>query len=102
MARGGGPIAAPLSRRPQVPEEGGETHFPRAGGLSSPGSFLCTGPGSDRGLKVSPKLGKATLFYSLRPDGAPDPFSLHGGCPPIGSGQKWAVNKWVWSKNYQQ
>ena len=51
---------------------------------------------------MSPKLGKATLFYSLRPDGAPDPFSLHGGCPPIGSGQKWAVNKWVWSKNYQQ
>ena len=44
--------------------------------------------------------GLATLFYSLRPDGAPDPFSLHGGCPPENDGVKWAVNKWVWSKNY--
>lgn len=79
---------------------GGETHFPRAGGDAQPYTFLCTGEGANRGLKVAPKQGKATLFYSLRPDGAPDPFSLHGGCPPIGSGSKWAVNKWVWSKPY--
>ena len=79
---------------------GGETHFPRAGGLPQPQSFLCTGSSGKNGLKVSPKQGKATLFYSLRPDGVPDPFSLHGGCPPIGSGKKWAVNKWVWSKPY--
>ena len=84
----------------QVPEQGGETHFPRAGGLPSPQNFLC---GEDaQGLKVEPELGKATLFYSLRPDGAPDPLSLHGGCPPKKGGQKWAVNKWVWSKQYAQ
>lgn len=77
---------------------GGETHFPRAGGLPVPHSFLCDE--NDSGIKVRPKQGKATLFYSLRPDGAPDPFSLHGGCPPIGEGKKWAVNKWVWSKTY--
>ena len=77
---------------------GGETHFPRAGGLPVPHSFLCGE--NDSGIKVKPKQGKATLFYSLRPDGAPDPFSLHGGCPPIGDGRKWAVNKWVWSKTY--
>ncbi len=85
-----------------APEEGGETHFPRAGGLGIPPNFKCgeQSGGANTGLKVSPKQGLATLFYSLRPDGAPDPFSLHGGCPPENDGVKWAVNKWVWSKNY--
>jgi hypothetical protein len=85
-----------------APEEGGETHFPRAGGLSIPPNFKCGKEqgGSSTGLKVLPKQGLATLFYSLRPDGAPDPFSLHGGCPPENDGVKWAVNKWVWSKTY--
>eukprot|EP01050_Picozoa_sp_SAG11_P047884 SAG11_NODE_25326_length_360_cov_0.846743_1_plen_42_part_01 len=27
----------------QEPEAGGETHFPRAGGLPPPNSFLCEG-----------------------------------------------------------
>jgi hypothetical protein len=92
----------------QEPTAGGETHFPRAGGLGQvravqcsavphvrmsslarslahslplplplpvgrrrlwaasrqPHSFLCD-PGTG-GLKVAPKQGKATLFYSLR------------------------------------
>ena len=63
-------------------EEGGETHFPRAGGTSRPDNFLCVGGAEHKGLRVRPKKRKATLFFSLRPDGAPDPFSLHGGCPP--------------------
>ena len=49
------------------------------------------------GIKVAPVKGRAVLFYSVRPDGAPDPFSLHGGCA-VRKGVKWAVNQWVWTK----
>lgn len=43
--------------------------------------------------------GLATLFYSLRPDGQLDPFSLHAGCPPTTeNGTKWVVNKWFWTQ----
>ena len=79
----------------QAPAEGGETHFPRAGGLP-PNQAVgdCT---SDGGVKVAPVSGSATLFYSLRPDGAVDPWSMHAGCPPT-SGKKWAVNKWIWNR----
>ena len=59
-----------------------------AGGLSIPPSFKCGPNQPHTGLKVKPKRGLATLFYSLRPDGAPDPFSLHGGCPPENDGTK--------------
>ena len=51
-----------------------------------------------QGLKIEPRRGSAVLFYSLRPDGVTDPFSLHGGCPPL-AGTKWAVNKWLWSRS---
>lgn len=37
-------------------------------------------------LQVAPVVGSATLFYSLRPDGAVDAFSFHGGCPPTEAG----------------
>lgn len=73
-------------------EEGGETIFPRAGGHTGRVDFSdCT-----KGLKVKPSLGKVAMFYSLRPDGQFDDFSLHGACPVI-AGRKWAANKWVWS-----
>jgi len=73
-------------------EEGGETIFPRAGGLPSPTNFNdCT-----NGLKVTPKEGKAIMFYSMTPEGQFDECSLHGACPVI-KGIKWAANKWVWS-----
>ncbi|CAM9684953.1 unnamed protein product [Discosporangium mesarthrocarpum] len=36
------------------------------------------------------------MFYSMRPDGQFDDFSLHGACP-VTSGRKWAANKWVWT-----
>eukprot|EP01052_Picozoa_sp_SAG31_P010927 SAG31_NODE_608_length_13576_cov_23.757290_7_plen_105_part_00 len=81
-------------------DTGGETHFPRAGGGAQPRNFLCVGGSELAGLRVRPEKRKATLFFSLRPDGAPDPFSLHGGCPPGQGSEKWAVNKWVWSKKY--
>lgn len=73
-------------------EEGGETIFPRFGGRTGPVDFSdCT-----KGLKVKPVVGKVAMFYSMRPDGQFDDFSLHGACPVI-TGQKWAANKWVWS-----
>lgn len=82
------------------PTIGGETHFPCAldtvclGGEDIQGYPVPKYCQDSRvGVKVPPKPGLATLFYSLRPDGAPDGFSLHAGCPPAGSGSKWAVNK---------
>lgn len=112
-----------------VPAAGGETHFPRAGGLSNPPVELppCAfqhwkdGGGEKhplRGVKVEPVRGMATLFYSLRPDGQLDPFSLHAGCPPhvpggtpahpdgerslqqaeVAALTKWATNKWFWTQ----
>ena len=85
------------------PTSGGETHFPCAlddvclGGEGIQGypvpKYCDSAQKTVVGVKVPPKPGLATLFYSLRPDGAPDGFSLHAGCPPEGSGSKWAVNK---------
>ena len=71
---------------------GGSTYFPRAGGLPHPASTRdCNGPG----LHVQPKAGRGIVFYSLKPDGFGDEFSLHAACPP-GEGQtKFAANKWV-------
>ncbi|CAM9616117.1 unnamed protein product, partial [Hapterophycus canaliculatus] len=64
-------------------EEGGETIFPRYGGFKGRVDFSdCT-----KGLKVKPAEGKVAMFYSLRPDGQFDDFSLHGACPVI-SGER--------------
>jgi prolyl 4-hydroxylase len=74
-------------------EEGGETIFPRAGGKPSPTDFNdCI-----NGLKVTPKEGKAIMFYSMTPEGQFDEYSLHGACPVI-KGTKWAANKWIWTR----
>jgi len=79
-------------------EAGGETQFPRAGGLGHPPNFNeCKW-----GLLVKPRKGKVILFYSLTPDGRGDDYSLHGGCPVEGDGTKvkWAANQWVWNKPF--
>ena len=105
------------------PPDGGETHFPYSH-VNEPSASaqrregaLCDG----RGLTLAPVQGEATLFYSLRADGAVDSFSQHAGCPSE-TGVKWAcgptdalstrdsapvllvtlcgwdrMNKWVWS-----
>lgn len=76
-------------------EEGGHTIFPRSGGLPAPDTMNdCT-----KGLKVAPKKGKVIVFYSMLPNGKPDPMSLHGGCPVI-KGLKYSGNKWVWNKPF--
>jgi prolyl 4-hydroxylase len=79
---------------------GGETHFPLAE-LSGPGQDAAAAAAADEcgdgGLRVIPQLGKATLWYNLRPDGAADPSSKHSGCAPRDGTVKWAMNLWLWS-----
>jgi len=48
-------------------------------------------------LRSKPIRGNAVLFYSQGPDGALDPYSLHGGCPPL-KGVKWSANVWIWNR----
>jgi len=62
---------------------GGETEFPR----------WFNGNTSD-GLKVTPKKGKAVLFYSMLPDGNMDDLSQHSA-NPITKGEKMLINLWV-------
>ena len=56
--------------------EGGETQFPKAG-ISHRGS-----------------AGDALFFANVTQDGAPDPLTLHAGCPPT-SGEKWIFSQWI-------
>lgn len=74
-------------------EDGGHTVFPRAFGATPSNSSDCS-----VGLRVTPTKGEVVIFYSLTADGAIDPFSLHGACP-VGSGVKWAANKWIWTES---
>jgi prolyl 4-hydroxylase len=75
---------------------GGETNFPRAhGGPDLPNT---QGNCGSRGLSVQPVKGKVIVFYSLKPDGSGDTYSLHSACP-VKEGLKWAANKWVWNVN---
>ena len=68
-------------------EAGGETIFPRFNGGVERSPSDC-----ETGLKVKPEAGKVIIFYSMHPDGSPDPASLHGACP-VKEGVKWAANK---------
>ena len=102
-------------------EEGGETIFPlvakgtsarygRADLTTDDGLELgkerfeeiCADPANSPFLTVKPKKGAAILFYTLRPDGAHDKFSLHGGCPPRkGGGDKWISQQWIRENKYE-
>ena len=84
-----------------APDFGGETHFPRAGGLPEPPE-TATNCATDEGLKVSARRRHATLFYNIRPDARVDPFSLHAGCPPHGESAKWACNQWIWNRELDE
>lgn len=75
-------------------EEGGETVFPAVDRqVAPPKEEQCD---SEKGLRVRPQAGKVIVFYSQTPNGALDPYSLHGACP-VKEGIKWAANKWVWN-----
>ena len=64
--------------------EGGETSFPRWINAES----------ADQ-IKVTPKIGRAALFYGMLPDGNMDDFSQHAALP-VTKGEKWMTNLWVW------
>jgi len=75
--------------------EGGETNFPRAGGLPQPYDFFdCS-----RGLSVKPADGKVIIFYSMHASADMDPYSLHAGCDVI-NGTKISANFWLWNQPY--
>jgi len=64
--------------------QGGETTFPRAVNLEN-----------QYGIKVTPKVGKAVLFYNVLPDGNFDDLSQHSGSV-VDDGEKWIANMWIW------
>lgn len=74
-------------------EEGGQTNFPRSGGLPAPtNNKECT-----QGLLVEARRGKVIVFFNMLPSGELDHLSLHAGCS-VKKGVKWAANKWLWNK----
>ena len=62
-------------------EEGGETKFNKVKGVD----------GSE--VIFKPKTGMALVWNNLKPDGTPNFYSLHQGCPVI-SGEKTIITKW--------
>jgi predicted 2-oxoglutarate/Fe(II)-dependent dioxygenase YbiX len=56
--------------------EGGETSFPAID------------------LKFRGAAGDALFFANVRPNGAPDPDTLHAGLPPT-RGEKWIFSQWI-------
>lgn len=48
---------------------------------------------------VTPRKGRAVLFYSQTPNETLDPYSLHGGCPVLAGDEKWIANIWIWNKD---
>ncbi|CAI5969868.1 unnamed protein product [Closterium sp. NIES-64] len=81
--------------------KGGETVFPTADD-PSPKDDSWTECAKGK-LAVKPSKGDALLFYSMHPDGSPDPSSLHYACPVV-EGVKWSAPKWIhvadFSKTY--
>ncbi|KAF8012704.1 hypothetical protein BT93_I0765 [Corymbia citriodora subsp. variegata] len=97
---GGQRIATVLMYLSDV-EEGGETVFPAAKGTLSPVPWWNRLPGCGKGgLSIKPKMGDALLFWNVKPDGASDKSSLHGGCPVI-KGNKWSCTKWLRAHEYK-
>jgi len=64
--------------------DGGETNFPRA-----------INPTNHDGITVTPRQGKAVLFYNILPDGNVDDLSQHRSLP-VTKGEKWLANLWIW------
>jgi hypothetical protein len=48
----------------------------------------------DVDVTVEPRRGRAVMFRNLRPDGQPDPHSLHAGLPVL-AGEKWLASCWI-------
>lgn len=82
-----------------TPEEGGETVFTMTTPKKEQEGPEWSACGK-RGLAVKPRKGDALLFYSLRPDGSPDPSSTHASCPTL-KGEKWSATKWMHVKEFK-
>ena len=63
--------------------EGGQTHFPSLG-------FSYRG-----------EIGDSIAFFSVDPEGQPEPLTLHAGLPPT-SGEKWIFSQWVRDRTPQR
>ena len=62
-------------------KSGGETKF----------NLIKDSDGND--ISFKPKAGSAVIWNNLNPDGSPNKFSLHQGCPVV-SGTKTIITKW--------
>jgi prolyl 4-hydroxylase len=80
-----------------APEAGGETIFPLEGKDGEKNVQGYNYKTCDRGYLYQPRAGDAVLFWSVKPDGAFDVHSLHGGCP-VERGTKWVATKWIRDK----
>jgi len=69
-------------------QKGGETSFPRYRNAES----------RDK-IHVTPKVGKAVLFYNILPDGNLDDLSQHAA-EPVLQGEKWMTNLWTWNPHF--
>jgi prolyl 4-hydroxylase len=99
------------------PEEGGDTLFPlgrsdcNAAWRKDPktgedvygAKLCCQTPEKDapETVRIRPKLGRAMLFYSHRPDGSIDRSSTHIGCP-VAKGEKWIAQRWLRYEPYNK
>jgi hypothetical protein len=45
-------------------------------------------------LKFRGGTGDAVVFSNVRPDGSPDPNTVHAGLPPT-RGRKWVLSQWL-------
>lgn len=69
-------------------QKGGETSFPRYRNADT----------RDK-ISVTPKVGKAVLFYNVLPDGNLDDMSQHAA-EPVLQGEKWMTNLWTWNPQF--
>ena len=58
-----------------TPEGGGQTAFP------------------DAALKIAPRAGNLLCWNNMDAQGAPNPYTLHQGCP-VTEGTKYVITKW--------
>lgn len=95
LQRGGQRVATVLMYL-EAAEEGGETHFPLAGGPKA--SCMCGGK-EVKGLCVRPRKGDAVLFWSSTLTGEVDQDSMHESCPVL-KGEKWSCTKWIRQREF--